>query len=242
MLEWLKKKLPRRKVSTGQDDRVPNAQYPVLTKEDVWPVGTKMIRVGDLKVAVPEYYRQLDSAPDDPKDSCALFTQSEDALCFVLLRAIDSEEAMPFNDAQGLIDGIHRSLDDDQGLIEVEVGGHAGSRYAYSIVKMLKSAVVPEGVQYTLTLDQECDGNIIRAQGFFDEQGTTGSRDMSVFHFYATQDGWDRTRDGWTRDPYDPDFKRGRRMNKSEFKEFDPLFPAHPLSMARALAQDVIEG
>lgn len=174
--------------------------------------------------------------PEDPEGSIPLMAQSDNAVCLVVLQPLSPEDAMPFDNPQIVIDGIHECMNEDQGLIEVEAGEEAGSRYIYSIVKTLKNAEVPEGAQYTLTLDKECGGGIIQAQGLFDEIGITGLRDTQVFHFYSTMDGWGQTKADWTRDPYDADYKHGKLMNKSEFREFDLLFPEHPLSMAREFA------
>ena len=45
----------------------------------------------------------------------------------------------------------------------------------------------------------------------------------------------------WFEDPYDPDYKRGFLMNRSESPEFDSVFPSHALSVARALIGFVID-
>lgn len=202
-------------------------------------MNTKQISIGQSKLSIPDYFQQVDSMPEDPEGSTSLMAQSDHALCLVVLQPLSPEDAMPFDNPQIVIDGIHECMSEEQGLIEVEVGGDVGDRYIYSIVKMLKNAEVPEGVQYTLTLDKECGDSIIQVQGFFDEIGITGLRDTKVFHFYSTMDGWDQTKTDWTRDPYDADYKHGKLMNKSEFREFDLFFPTHPLSMARELALTV---
>lgn len=199
----------------------------------------RQIVIGQCEISIPDYFQQVDSIPGDPEGSISLMAQSDNAVCLVMLQPVSAEDAMPFDDPQIVIDGIHECMSEDQGLLEVETGGDKGNRYIYSIVKTLKNAEVSGGIQYTLTLDKECGDGIIQAQGFFDEIGITGLRDTKVFHFYSTMDGWDQTRTDWTRDPYDADYKHGKLMNKSEFREFDLLFPAHPLSMAREFALTV---
>ena len=170
---------------------------------------------------------------EDPEGSIPLMAQSDNAVCLVVLQPSPPEEAMPFDNPQIVIDGIHECMNEEQGLIEVEAGGEAGSRYIYSIVKTLKNPDMPEGVQYTLTLDKECAGDIVHVQGSFDEQGTTGLRDTVVFQMLASENGFDETKAVWTEDPYDPFFNRGLLMNKSELYDYDDMFPNHPLSMAR---------
>jgi hypothetical protein len=78
-------------------------------------------------------------------------------------------------------------------------------------------------------------GRPVRVRGFFDESGTTGVRDSTVYSMLA-QAG-NGALDGWTCDPYDPNFGKGLLANKSELPEFDALFPEHPLTEARRLVR-----
>ena len=65
---------------------------------------------------------------------------------------IDAEDAMDFNDTEGLIDGIHHSLAENQALIEVDNGRRiSGFPFIYSIVETNNGE--EEGVGYTLVLD-----------------------------------------------------------------------------------------
>lgn len=196
-------------------------------------MNTKQISIGQSKISVPGYFQQVDSMPEDPEGSISLMAQSDNAVCLVVLQPLTPEDAMPFDNPQIVIDGIHECISDEQGVIEVEAGGEAGSRYIYSIVKTLKNPDMPEGVQYTLTLDQECESGMVHVQGFFDEQGVTGLRDTTVFQMLATENGFDETKADWMQDPYDLSFNRGLLMNKSERVQFDYMFPGHPLTMAR---------
>ncbi len=194
------------------------------------------ITINTSKISLPPDYQQVDSMPEDPEGSVPLMAQSNNAMCFVLIREIDGQEAMPFDNPQSVIDDIHECLGNEQGLIEVNSGGQDGERWIYSIVKTLKNPEMPEGVQYTLTLDKECGSSVVYAQGFFDEAGTTGLRDTMVFQMLASAKGFDEAKADWTEDPYDSSFERGALMNQSECAEFDETFPSHPLSMAREFA------
>lgn len=196
-------------------------------------MNTKQISIAQSMISVPGYFQQVDSMPEDPEGSIPLMAQSDNAVCLVVLQPLSPEDAMPFDNPQIVIDGIHECMNEDQGLIEVEAGGEAGSRYIYSIVKTLKNPDIPEGVQYTLTLDKECEGGMVHAEGFFDEQGTTGLRDTVVFQMLASENGFDEIKADWMQDPYSPSFSRGLLMNKSEWVQFDDMFPGHPLTMAR---------
>lgn len=193
----------------------------------------KEVKVADMAIKVPDYYQQVDSMPEDPECSVPLMVQTENAMCFNLLFPITEDEAMPFDDIDALIAGIHEALGEDQGLIEAANGVNESRAFIYSIVKTQKGDEMPEGVQYTLTLDIEEDGKVTHVQGFYDEIGTTGMRDAAVFAMFEPDADLDERMAKWTFDPYSPDRKEGFLMNQSELAVFDDSFPAHPLSMAR---------
>lgn len=128
-------------------------------------------------------------------------------------------------------------MSDLQGLIEVKSGEASGNAFIYSIVKTLKEEI--PGVQYTLMLDKQCDDEIVRVQGFFDEIGTTGMRDNLVFALFEPDEELEQRMTDWVCDPYDPSYAHGKPMNMSEQESFDEQFPGHPLSMCRELVRAI---
>ncbi len=151
------------------------------------------------EVAMPSWFREMNPMPEDPPDSEVYGYETPEAGCFVMCRPIPPEHAMPYDAPQAVIDGIHRELGDDQGLIEVEGGRTgAGRRYLYSIVKTLNHSY--GGVQYCMTMHIEYPECAVQVQGFFDELGTTGVRDCMVYTLLS-QEGTVRTTDegieGW---------------------------------------------
>jgi hypothetical protein len=46
---------------------------------------------------------------------------------------------------------------------------------------------------------------------------------------------------GWVRDPYDESMIQAMTMNRSEAREYDALFPEHPLSRAREVLRHLQE-
>lgn len=184
---------------------------------------------------IPADYHKLDQLPEDPEGCVTYGKQTESALCMVTIYPVGAEAAMSFKDSEALISGIHGALGENQALIEVENGRRtSGLPYIYSIVKTYHGE--QEGVVYTLVLDfpTASSGKVVRVQGFFQEYGTTGVRDASVFARLRQEDK-DFSDDKWFFDPYDPDSRASCRMNLSESAKYDDMFPDHTLSQCRML-------
>ncbi|MGE8553749.1 MAG: hypothetical protein ACN6OB_07405 [Chryseobacterium jejuense] len=75
-----------------------------------------------------------------------------------------------------------------------------------------------------------------------DEIGITGMRDALILdrlHKVGEVEIDEENMKNWFEDPYDPDFKQGTLMNKSEQEKYDHEFPEHPLSIARSLIKSI---
>ena len=197
-------------------------------------------------IFIPARYRKVKPAPDDPDGSVSYGLETEGALALLTVYPEDKEKNIPYDNPEAVIDGIHRSLDDDQGLIEVSSGITAGGKqFLYSIVKNLKEqGGVPAGVQYFLMMNIEGADQPITVRAFFDENGTTGLRESVVFELMQRENIvvlTDRGADGWNADPYDPSYSRGALMNLSENQAYDESFPEHPLSEARRTVRELID-
>ncbi len=196
---------------------------------------TKEIQIGKTEIKVPDYYQKVDSMPEDPENSVPLMVKTDNAMCFAIAFPIAENEAMPFGAPKEVIDGIHKAMDDLQGLIEVESGEANGNAYIYSIVKSLRED--QPGVQYTLTFEKQCNEETIHVQGYFDEVGTTGLRDTLVYGTFEPNVDFEQRMIDWRHDPYDSSYTRGNLMNHSEDRVYDDHFPGHPLSMCRELVK-----
>lgn len=216
---------------------VDEAEAEVLAEgsTDAAPVADLGIEVGGVALVLPGAYQRLDAMPGDAPGSVALGMEAEGARCFLMAEPIEATDAMPFEDDAPVIDGIHEALADDQGLVEV---GHGTTRdgmpYVYSVVK---TAQEPSGVQYSLTLHVSGGEGIASFQGFYDETGVTGMRDTVIFDRYRARG----SKGSWRADPYDPERTEGNLMNLSERPEYDPAFPGHPLTLARAFVAFLAE-
>jgi len=147
---------------------------------------------------------------------------------------------MDFGNPQSIIDGIHKTLADNQALIEVRAGMTKRSyHYIYSIVKTKRES---SGVQYFLLMQIMYGHVVLNIKAFFDERGMTGVRDTTIWEL-AYRDGIVSVKDDskWWFDPYDKNYKHPWLMNLSEKEEYDKMFPEHPLSQCREFANYVIE-
>ena len=198
---------------------------------------TNDIKVRSVDVCVPDYYQRLETMPEDPPCSVALGTRMDMGTAFVICYPMSASCAMPYDDPQSIIDGIHGALADDQGLVEVAGGTtNGGLSYVYSIVK---TAMGEHGLQYSLTMDLGTGDPCTHFQGFFDEGPTTGIRASVAFEMLRKKGEVGSDMTGWMRDPYDPERTTGYLANRGEAPEFDALFPEHPLSLARELVRSV---
>ncbi len=194
----------------------------------------------EVMVKIPLDYQKLDTLPTDPANSVAYGKRGQAFMCFLIMNPISSQNAMPYDNEKMVIDGIHGVLNNDQGLIEVKSGLTQGQRkYIYSIVK---TKVMPSGVQYNLTMHIDMGNQTMNIQSYFDEVGMTGMRDTTVMSMLMNQGViTPANRAGWSKDPYDENYTKGLLMNMSESAEYDAQFKEHPLSVARELVKYIID-
>ena len=193
-----------------------------------------------MTLQLPEKYELLAALPDDPEGALSFEKDTSDAMCFVQTYPILKKDVMPMNDTKIIIDGIHESLGEKQGLIEVSNGmTKYNKQYVYSIVK---SARRQGGMNYILTMHLMKQDLALCVKGQFEERGTTGTRDATVFEYAIRQNlVVEDNKKGWFKDPYDETFTKGLTMNLSESREYDYSFPKHPLSELRKLVAYIIE-
>ena len=190
--------------------------------------------------AVPEHYLKLNAAPDDPPYSTPFGSESGGYQAFVMIYPIHIADSMPYGNPKSLIAGIHAQLGENQGLIEVESGKTTGGReYIYSIVKTLQGQGM--GVQYNLTMHVSYETYAMNITGFFDEKGVTGYRDATIYELRRRENKVSFNGAGWTCDPYDTSYTKGRLMNLSENRQYDTMFPEHPLTEVRKFADYTIK-
>lgn len=193
-----------------------------------------------ISLEISKDFETLEAMPDDPDGAISYAKNTSNAVCFVQLFPIESNECMPMNDLQPIIDGIHNSLADNQGIVEIANGKTKyDKQYVYSIVK---SSREPHGMNYILTMHITKHGKALSILGHFEERGLTGKREAYVYEYARRENIVNEIGDkGWFEDPYDKEFTRGLRMNLSENRKFDRSFPDHPLSQMRTLIAFIIE-
>ena len=200
----------------------------------------KLVLNKDGYISVPTGYKLLKMKDGSVTPDMAAFQKiTEQSNCIVAITIADNP--MDFDDADGLIAGIHEALDETQGLIVVDNGNTAsGYRYIYSIVKTVRGA---EGVLYYLRMNFELGENIYEINASFEEYGITGVREAMIFPKILASGivkDSEELMEKWGLDPYDREFKRGVLRNMSEDKQFDGAFPEHPLTQARELIDTIL--
>ncbi len=194
----------------------------------------------ELKINIPLEFKKMHTLPEDPANSVAYGKQTESSNCFLMMYPINNQNAMPYGNEKAVIDGIHQTLANSQGLIEIKSGMTKNQKkYIYSIVK---SKLEPSGIQYILTMHIDMNDHSINISAYFDETGITGFRDSSIMNKMLSEGKIELpSMKGWFKDPYDENYKKGLLMNTSEITEYDAMFPQHPLSETRRFIKYVIE-
>lgn len=188
---------------------------------------------------LPKDFQPVRNRPTDPVNCESFMMQNSNTAALLQVFPIKVDDAMPFQDTQSVIDGIHRTVKDNQALIEVENGSFGKSSFIYSIIKTLHEQEFT-GVQYFMLMHILVDGQAFAVQGFFDEIGMTGARDNTVWPMLVNLKIINpESNDGWQQDPYDKSLKDRYLMNLSEERRFDKLFPEHPLSVCREFIERV---
>ena len=195
-----------------------------------------------IKILLPDGYERLkyknlvkDAAKAVVNTDAAYRKTVGNSDNIVMITKNTPEKVMNPDDVQGLIDGIHGCLSDNQGIIEVKNGiTPRGYQYIYSIVKNLSEEPFG-GVRYYLRLNLFQDSDIVEIQADFTEIGTTGGREAICSDLARRAGLADIFADGykdWAKDPYDPDYTNGCLKNLAEKEGLDGLFPENPLSQA----------
>ena len=204
---------------------------------------------GGIKILLPDGYEEVKKR-EQKKILQEMFNATgtgysktaENSSNVILVFNTDINQAMNFDDLQGLIDGIHESLADNQGLIEARKGEtKRGYKYIYSIVKSVNKEEF--GVNYFLRMNLQHNNEVAEIQAFFIEIGMTGLRESACACFAQNvginvmgENGFE----GWNEDPYDPNYTKGIPMNLAEREGLDGLFPGNPLTQARELVLAIV--
>lgn len=145
----------------------------------------------------------------------------------VVVAHINQSDAMPF-DKDSLIKTIHDTLEDNQGLIEVETGTNPrGYEYIYSIIKTYHQEDL--NVNYCVHMNIKNGEELIEICGSFFETRMTGLRSAMGWNIAMSADlekeeGSLHEIKGWRQDPYDPDYKKGCLMLLCEKKVWMECF------------------
>ena len=113
---------------------------------------------------LPKEFQPVRNRPTDPINCESFMMQNTYTAALLQVYPIDVEGTMPFQNPQSVIDGVHRSVKDNQALIEVENGIFDNSAFIYSIVKTLHEQKFT-GVQYFMLMHVLIDGKVVKTGG-----------------------------------------------------------------------------
>lgn len=186
-------------------------------------------------------------------DSSALSMKGEGYFTLMSMYASPQNDVMQFNQDERTISEIHKAgLDSNSGLLELQsLTTSHGINIVYRLVKRLISDDVGNNMSYILTIDiYGDDKDIWRIQVVTASSNLLDVRNSAVRQQFMEDKGISlisgdqkqlNITTGWSYDPYDSNFTKGILMNLSERREYDDLFPNHPLSVARRILKEIIE-
>jgi len=173
--------------------------------------------------------------------------QTETYLLQLVIQEVPAEHIdylQPF-DVDTVVKRAHEQMDETRGLIEVSVVKTNSGREMLRTI--LKESLNHLPMYVARLQHKNDDGSGFVVQLISKEVGMTGTREAMILASNLPQE-MTKTTDsttgetitqgapipGWVADPYDPSYKKGFLMNKSENAMFDQQFPNHPLSVLRA--------
>lgn len=178
--------------------------------------------------------------------------QTETYLMQLVIQDVPTEHIdylQPF-DVDTVVKRAHEQMDESRGLIEVSVVKTVSGREMLRTILKESANHLPMYVARFQHKNDDGSGFLVQLIG--KEVGMTGSREAMILASNMPQ-VLTKTTDAstgetltqgapipdWTADPYDPSYKRGFLMNKSEDVMFDQQFPNHPLSVLRAYLESI---
>lgn len=200
-----------------------------------------------MEIKLPKEYMLIeDLRPKEmgmPKDATGYQMVNEGSNGLVFCFNVKKEQSMSFN-VDEIIEYQHQMMQEYEGLIETNAGvTKAGNKYAYVIIKHPMTEKNGEfiGTEYTMNINVKLGEKMKLINTSFVEEGPTGMRDATVYALLSESGEVGSGFEGWQEDPYDKDYEYGFLMNMSEKREYDSMFPNHPLSEERKLLQYIIE-
>ena len=212
-------------------------------------------------IKIPARYRNLLSEIGNIGDRITntavigLSTDETEAICFISDMTLSSWDSMLDDDVRTIASVLRMKLQCNQGIVEVNKGNTAsGKRYVYNITKesVQGDYSVPYRTCYCIDLTMEVSNGTLNIRGTFGDGNAPSKRERTVHkilleeHMEAEERGDNSTNYGvwydnnWLCDPYDRNWTKGFLMNESEGREYDEMFPGHPLTEARELVDYLI--
>ena len=141
---------------------------------------------------IPDSYSQIDPAQMQelqmPEGSLGYTIASDNATGIVVCFEVPPETAMPFDNPEELVHYLHKTMNENQGIIEAKNGKcKNGGRYVYYIMKYSygEDQISSRVCGYQLNFNFEIENKVYFISGSFDEAGMTGQRDSIGLMLHA---------------------------------------------------------
>lgn len=159
----------------------------------------------------------------------------------IVLHFFDKEPDLPTVEDLDYLKKFYRNIaaSSNGGTVETDILHIHDIPAVKTIIKIPQQET---GMVYiaSITIPFENCSYVVKIQA--NEIGVTGMRDAVILNRLMETGEVEIGEENiinWFEDPYDPDFKQGTPMNKSELEKYDHEFPEHPLSIARSLIKKI---
>lgn len=196
----------------------------------------KKIKVNLHSVTIPDHGWAKVS-----EDSEAIRWVNLQQSALIVLHFFDKEPDLPTAKDLEYLKKFYRNIaaSSNGGAIETDIVNIHDISCVKTIIKFPQEET---GMIYiaSITIPFKDCSYVVKIQA--DEIGITGMRDAVILDRLLKTgevEIEEENMKNWFEDPYDPDFKQGTLMNKSELEKYDHEFPEHPLSVARSLIKSI---
>lgn len=188
-----------------------------------------ILNVGGHPVVLSVDFSGTDDFPPLFEDATGFFHEDEGTYAVLVVGSLPRRDSLFV--VSDFVSGARSCLAENQGLVDGRWEPSAAGVPCRSTV--VKTKMRNCGIQYSVTIQLDFGEPIVAMNLFAEENGITGVRDAAIFSSCRDQNLVAEDGSDWLVDPFEDKAVDGFPMNLSELRDFDAMFPSHPLSEAR---------